>query len=244
MSKRLLVLLSPWCFLLFIGCSSDDSPPPSVAMCASATQPSLNDLNCLSQVTQQICCNEQAQVMQSYSAYCAQAVSGTGGYNLPPQPAQPVAQVPAQMPNCAVPTKAITCNEAVKNFQLQFNTTYSACPSNQQAQDWYNQQGQNVVSCVGSTMGVTSPEQYAADPQMQCMTQLTYQNFSTTAPPGVVAAVPAGTVPTTAVPAGAPPVAVTTTVTTTSVATPPISTLPSTGIPPTCGGTDSQVVCL
>jgi|GEM_PF-2827886 len=194
--KRTLIFFSPWIFALFIGCGGDDSPPPKTA---NADAESLKNLECISKLAQQICCNEQTAAAATYEQWCATAVQPSpvgGSYTLPtpPQPKTPVAQTPAQIPGCQPSTQPLTCQQAISNFELQYSTTY-AKDKNSETEKWKENQGKAVITCVGNNMGISTPEEFYSNPTAQCQAAQTYQNFASQAPATITGAVPAGVVP-------------------------------------------------
>lgn len=224
--KRIIVLISPVIFLLFTACGGDDSAPPPAAACTN--DESLKNLQCVSQIAQQICCNEQSASYSSYGAYCQAATTPTaGGYTLPPPPAPPTptAQVPPQIPGCAPSTQPLTCNQAITNFELQYKTTYATCQTGS-SEAWKQQQGAAVITCVGAQNGITTTEQYQNSPQAQCQAAYAYQGFATSAPQTVTGQIPAGAAPAAPPTMGTAPQARTNTVTTpnTTVPTEPTGT--------------------
>lgn len=246
--KRILVLISPVIFLLFTACGGDDDAPPPVAACAN--EESLKNLDCLASLAEQICCSEQAAVMESYAGYC-QAVTnpqqGAGGYNLPtpPVPPAPTPQVPAAIPGCSPSTQPMDCNTAMTNFELQYKSTYATCMSG--ATDaWREQQGKAVVTCVGASQGITTTEQFYASPQAQCQATMTYNNFQTTAPTTITSSVPEGTVPPAGGTGGAAPPPIEPGAGTPPPTEPPVGNNPPTEPPPPIGQgfTSGQVVLL
>ncbi len=196
--KRILITIAPAIFILFTACSGKKNAPAPAAACAS--DESLKNLTCVSQMAQQVCCDEQTANTQTYAAYC-QAVVGNastaGGYALPEPPAPPAPQpvMPAAIPGCSAPTKAMTCQQAMTNFELQYKTTYATC-KNGESEAWKKDQGAAVVSCVGSNMGINSVEDFAKSPQAQCMAQNAYQNFASQIPASISSEIPGGAIST------------------------------------------------
>lgn len=189
--KRILVVISPIIFLLFTACGGDDSAPPPKAACSS--EESLKNLQCVSQIAQQICCGQYSQTANSYQQYCAAITNpavSSGGYNMPPPPPPPptTAQLPPQILGCSPSTQPLTCDEAITNFELQYKSTYATCQTSE-SQAWHDQQGKAVITCVGGSMGISTPEQFNQSPTAQCQASMTYA----TASPTVTGSVPPGT---------------------------------------------------